>query len=60
MKKTLLQDSVKLRKLASFFKRRQFCFELNPFMIVEKDIVRDELAGLVRRFRFVPVDTLGF
>ena len=51
---------MKLRKLASFFKRRQFCFDLNPLMIVEKNVVVDELPGLVRRLGFVPADTLGF
>ena len=28
---------MRLRELASFFKRRQFCFQLNSLMIVEEN-----------------------
>ena len=48
-----------LRNLASFFKRRQFCFELNPLMVVEKYKVINELSCMSNGLRFVSSQAFG-
>ena len=47
-------------KLASFFKRSQFCFCLNPILIAEPDVLPDEEASLLKSFQFYTVNALGF
>ena len=43
-----------MHELASFFKRRQFCFKLNPLMVVEEYEVINELSSMCYGLGFVP------
>ena len=38
----------------------QPCFRLNAFVVVEVDVIVDHLVGILKRFRLVPVNALGF
>ena len=41
-------------------KRSQSGFRLNAFVVVEVDVIVDHFVGILKRFRLVPVNTLGF
>lgn len=41
-KRGLSQEYFKLRKLASFFKGRQLCFQLNTLGVVKIDVIINE------------------
>ena len=46
--------------LTSFFKRSQFCFGLNAFVVVETYVFTYEEASLLIGAEFYAVDALGF
>ena len=47
-----------MSKLASQFKRSQFCFELNPVVVVEADVIVDQTLGFIKGTKFRAVNTL--
>ena len=47
-------------KLASFFERSQFCFCLDPLVVVETDKLSNEEASLLKSFQFYTVNALSF
>ena len=46
--------------LTSFFKRSQFCFGLDAFIVVETNVLTYEEARLLIGFQFYTVEALGF
>ena len=46
--------------LTSFFKRSQFCFGLNTFVVVETYVFTYEEASLLIGFQLRTMDALGF
>ena len=58
--KAPLMQGKRLNRLASFFNRRQFCFELDSFMVVKMDVVINQRIGCSKILDFLAVDTLGF
>ena len=47
-------------RLTSLFERRQFCFELNPLVVVEIDKVVNEATGSLEGSDLRAMDTLRF
>lgn len=46
--------------LTSFFNRSQFCFKLNPLVVVEMDVLTYEEASLLIGLEFSSINTLCF
>ena len=59
-KRVLSNQEKKLTELTSFFKRCQFCFELNALVIVKMNVLINEGASFVKRRKFMAIDTLYF
>ena len=49
-----------LRVLASLFKRRQFCLELNPLMVVKVNVIINQRFCHGKIFDFMSVDAFSF
>ncbi len=48
------------KRPVSQFKRSQFSLKLNTLIIVEIYVIINDKAGLIKRFEFDSVNTLGF
>ena len=59
-KNTLTQNIVKSNSLASFFQRRQACFCLYTFIIIEINVFVNEKSRFIEGFDFLPIYTLRF
>lgn len=46
--------------LTSFFNRSQFCFKLNPLVVVEMDVLTYEEASLLIGLEFSSINTFCF